>query len=161
MKILPRLFATLGLALLAAVAFSKPAQADYDSHRPSSSAGNYRYHYSHRQRQDRPTYINSNPSRYSRNQVRRYRDPWCPTHQNYHQHSYGYYGFNGGYFGVYDGNSHEERFSRGYDRGYRDGYENGRRSLYGNNAFRRGYELGYSHGYRDAVSSRPVGRRPY
>lgn len=161
MKFLPRLFVSLGLAIFSTVALSFPAQAAHNSHRLPSTAGNYQHNYSHRQRHDRPVHINSNQHRYSRNQVRHHRDPWCPTHQNYHQHSYGYYGFNGGYYGVYDGNSHEERFSRGYDRGYRDGYADGRRSLYRNDAFRRGYELGYSHGYRDVVSSRRFGRRPY
>ena len=81
--------------------------------------------------------------------------PWCPTHQVNHNHSYGYYGFNGGYYGVYDGNSYEEVFARAYDDGYSDGYnELGRNGASQPRAYRKGYSQGYRDGRRD-------GRRYY
>lgn len=75
---------------------------------------------------------------------------WCPTHGVSHNHSYGYYGFNGGYYGVYDGNSYEEVFSRAYDDGYSDGYNAlGSQLRGGTRPYRKGYVQGYRDGRRD------------
>lgn len=75
--------------------------------------------------------------------------PWCPTHSTHHNHSYGYYGFNGGYYGVYDGTSYEEVFSRAYDNGYSDGYNALTEESGGSKPYRRGYAQGYRDGRRD------------
>ncbi len=79
-----------------------------------------------------------------------YAAPWCPTHSSHHNHSYGYYGFNGGYYGVYDGTSYEEVFSRAYDNGYSDGYNALTEESGGSKPYRRGYAQGYRDGRRDS-----------
>lgn len=76
--------------------------------------------------------------------------PWCPTHSTHHNHSYGYYGFNGGYYGVHDGSSYEEVFSRAYDNGYSDGYNAIAEESGGTKPYRRGYAQGYRDGRRDS-----------
>jgi hypothetical protein len=74
-----------------------------------------------------------------------------PAYRSHASHPYGYYGFNGGYYGVYDGNSYENVFARAYDDGYSDGFNAvGHQRAGGERAYRRGYDLGYRDGLRDS-----------
>ncbi len=165
MNSVTRLLSIFGLALAGTLASSAPALADHSGIGVSIYGGSRNHGYalswqdSNRGHRDyRSDYGNDyHYDRYNRPHANQQRDPWCPTHSLYHNHSYGYYGFNGGYYGVYDGNSHEEVFSRAYDDGYSDGYNTRRNQLQGGTrAYRKGYEQGYRDGRRDG---RNVGRR--
>ena len=158
MNSVTRLLSIIGLALAGTLATSAPALADHGGLGVSTYGGGRNQGYalswqspgrSHRNYRD--------DDRYYRPYANRHRDPWCPTHSQYHNHSYGYYGFNGGYYGVYDGNSYEEVFSRGYDDGYSDGYNaHGNPRQGGTRAHQKGYAQGYRDGRRDG---RNVSRR--
>jgi hypothetical protein len=159
MKSVSRVLSAMGVVMFAALASSTPALADYGGHGISVYAGNHGHgvavsvHSRDHGYRSAPGHVryerypNAYPATASR-------DPWCPTHGAHHNHSYGYYGFNGGYYGVYDGNSYEEVFARAYDDGYSDGYNAaGRRLDGGTRPYRKGYERGYLDGRRDGRSA--------
>ncbi len=133
--------------LFATVLAAAPAQADRGNIGVSLYGGGHHSGYAIHYRPDR-----RDRRHYPRNDYRpsqHSRAPWCPTHDTYHNHAYGYYGFNGGYYGVHDGTSYEEVFSRAYDDGYADGFNQYGRSDGGSRAYRKGYDQGYRDGRRD------------
>jgi hypothetical protein len=159
MKSVSRVLSVMGVVMFAAMASSTPAFADHGGHGVSVHAGSHgngvevRVHSRDHGYRPSPGHVGYGryPNAYAATASR---DPWCPTHGTHHNHSYGYYGFNGGYYGVSDGNSYEEVFARAYDDGYSDGYNAlGRQLDGGTRPYRKGYERGYLDGRRDGRSA--------
>ncbi len=162
MNSVTRMLSIIGLSVAGVLVGSAPALADHSGIGISVYGGGHSGGYSvswhdsgrgHRDYRDgHRDYGYAN--RYNRSYSTTQRDPWCPTHGQHHNHSYGYYGFNGGYYGVYDGNSYEEVFARAYDAGYGDGYNAlGPQRVSGARAYRKGYDQGYRDGVRDGRSA--------
>jgi hypothetical protein len=158
MKSVSRMLSVIGLVVFASLASSAPALADHGGYGVSVYSGGRGHAVAVSVYGDRHGYrpnagyvrYQRYPNAYASGQ----RDPWCPTHGVNHNHSYGYYGFNGGYYGVYDGNSYEEVFSRAYDDGYSDGFNAlGSQLQGGTRPYRKGYVQGYRDGRRDGRNS--------
>ena len=161
MKSVMRLLSVVGLVVAGTLAASAPAFADHGGVSVSLYGGGRHHGYAvqldNRDYGYRPGYNGYRNNGYRNERyVSTYAQgggngPWCPTHGQYHNHSYGYYGFNGGYYGVSDGGSYEEVFARAYDDGYSDGFNAlGSRLEGGTRPYRRGYAQGYRDGRRDS-----------
>jgi hypothetical protein len=151
MKSVSRMLSVVGLVIFAGLASSTPALADHGGYGVSVHSGRGVSVSVHTDRHGyRPAAGYVRYQRHPNTYAASHRDPWCPTHGAHHNHSYGYYGFNGGYYGVYDGNSYEEVFARAYDDGYSDGFNAlGSQLQNGTRPYRKGYVQGYRDGRRD------------
>jgi len=139
MKTVARLLSFLGLTVAVALATPLTAHADVGV----SVYGSGRHHgYALSWRDDGHRHRGYRDSRYAPRYAPRYR-------YGTYVHPRSYYGFDGGYYGVYDGGSYEVVFRRGYDEGYNDGLRHAGRISGGSRAYRRGYDEGYRDGARD------------
>lgn len=141
MNSITRTLSILGLTLAGALAASAPVSAGDVGVTVYGGGRNHGYAVSWHDNDRRHNGYRYDDRHY-RGDTRRYQR---------HRHPYTYYGFDGGYYGIHDGNSYEDVFALAYDRGYRDGYNaRGHHRPGDTRAYRRGYDLGYRDGARDA-----------